>query len=287
MDGTVSLKVASQNESAVPMLSPDAYVRMLSNQYSSRGIVRAAQNEAQRQLEQEAETAHQFPSAYRLSGLSEAAIGGCYRRGKKYMSTEDLIRYFMETERERHQKSSVSDDGGMDVLEKSEENALSLPVKKEKATVSTAVSKLLPSGVVQTVKERKNAWLNFEKADTSRNRRAFPVSAVAAIATVAMSLMLIVAGSVMLTNAESQVAQLKKEITTVSAEVAELKSDNEIQHNLLEVRQIAVNELGMVEEEYIKSDYLQLSKEDSIEAFEEEREAGIGLAGLLSALGFK
>ena len=91
----------------------------------------------------------------------------------------------------------------------------------------------------------------------------------------------------MLTNAESQVAQLKKEITTVSAEVAELKSDNEIQHNLLQVREIAVNELGMVEEDYIRSDYMQLAKEDSIEAFEAEKEEGIGLSGLLSALGFK
>jgi cell division protein FtsB len=287
MDSTVSLKVASQNESAMPMISPDACVRMLSTQYASRGIVRAAQNEVKRQCEQEAQTANQFPSAYRLSALSEAAIGGCYRRGKKYMSSDDLIRYFNETEQERHQSSAVSDDNGMDVLEKSAEQALTLPAKKESTGIGASMASLMPSGIVQAVKERKNAWLNFEKADTSRNRRTFPVSAVAAIATVAMSLMLIVAGSVMLTNAESQVAQLKKEITTVSAEVAELKSDNEIQHNLLQVREIAVNELGMVEEDYIRSDYMQLAKEDSIEAFEAEKEEGIGLSGLLSALGFK
>lgn len=287
MDSTVSLKVGNKNESAMPMVSPDAYVRMLSTQYSSRGIVRAAQNEIKRQCEQEAQTANQFPSAYRLSTLSDAAIGGCYRRGKKYMSSDDLIRYFMETEQERHQNSSVSDNDGMDVLEKSGEQALTLPAKKETTGIGASMARLLPSGIVQTVKERKNVWLNFEKADTSRNHRAFPVSAVAAIATVAMSLMLIVAGSVMLTNAESQVSKLKKEITTVSAEVAELKSDNEIQHNLLQVREIAVNELGMVEEEYIRSDYMQLAKEDSIEAFEVEKEEGIGLLGLLSALGFK
>ncbi len=287
MDGTVSVKVSRQNETAVPMLSPDAYVRMLSDQYSSRGIVRAAQNEARRQQEQEAETAHRFPSAYRLSQLSEAAIGGCYRRGKEYMSGEDLIRYFTETERERHRGCSVSEDTGMDELQIDAEDAPSLPAQQRKATRVTALRKSFLPGVVQAAKERKGSWLNLEKADTSHNRRAFPVSAVSAIVTVALSLMLIVAGSVMLTDAESQVASLKKEITAVSAEVAELKSDRELQHNLLEIREIAVNELGMVEEEFLRSDYLQLAKEDSIEVFEEERESGIGLSGLLSALGFK
>lgn len=287
MDGTVSVKVSHQSESAVPMLSPDAYVRMLSNQYSSRGIVRAAQNEAQRQREQDAKIACQFPSAYRLSYLSEAAIGGCYRRGKDYMSGEDLIRYFMETEQERRSKCSVSEDTGMDEPPKKEEDAPKLPAKHKKTVRTTALSRAFSSGLVQAAKERKGAWLNFEKADTSHNRRAFPVSAVSAIVTVALSLMLIVAGSVMLTDAESQVACLKKEITAVSAEVAELKSNHEIQHNLLEIRDVAVNELGMVEEGYVRSDYLQLAKEDSIEVFEEERETGIGLSGLLSALGFK
>lgn len=287
MDGTVSVKVSHQNEAAVPMLSPDAYVRMLSEQYSSRGIVRAAQNEARRQQEQEAATAHQFPSAYRLSQLSEAAIGGCYRRGKDYMSGEDLLRYVMETERERHSKCAVSEDTGMDEPQAPSEDERNLPAKRKKTVRAMTLGKAFPAGVVQAAKERKGSWLNFEKADTSRNRRAFPVSAVSAIVTVALSLMLIVAGSVMLTDAESQVASLKKEITAVSAEVAELKSDRELQHNLLEIREIAVNELGMVEEAYLRSDYLQLAKEDSIEVFEEERESGIGLSGLLSALGFK
>ena len=104
---------------------------------------------------------------------------------------------------------------------------------------------------------------------------------------VAVSLMLIVASSVMVKQGENMVNELTLQAADVSGEIAELKSDLNVQNDLLEIREIAVNELGMVSEEYVKMSYLSLGATDSIEAFEEEREQTIGISALLSAIGVK
>jgi mannan endo-1,4-beta-mannosidase len=70
-------------------------------------------------------------------------------------------------------------------------------------------------------------------------------------------------------------------------EVAELKSDLCVENDLRLIRKVATEELGMVGEEYVRSEYLSGGAEESIEVFEEERESGIGLSTLLNALGIK
>ena len=98
-------------------------------------------------------------------------------------------------------------------------------------------------------------------------------------------MMMIVAGSLMLTNAESQVNQLNVDIDRLQGEISDLHSEMESDENLLRVREIAVEEYGMVGEEYLKMDYIGMDREEKIEVFSGDRENHVGLSALLSALG--
>ena len=55
----------------------------------------------------------------------------------------------------------------------------------------------------------------------------------------------------------------------------------------MEIRRIATEEYGMVSEEYLKMDYIELERDEIAEVAGGKRKDGIGLAGLLSAIGMK
>lgn len=283
------IREINSTEATGLQVSPAPHLNVIFDQYAKRGVVKAVQNTAEEQKQHEAETSALAPDAYRLSSMSEAAIIGIYRRGKDTMSASDLLRYFGETRARSIRNVDFSQNTGIDectgspIKEGCNAVAVAQPVKGLSSVVASA--KKLPKSVCSLVKSSAPAWFDTSKADAGKERTRFPVSAFAAVLAVAMSLMLIVASSVLLTRAESNVSKLQAQISTTSAEVAELRSDFEVQNNLLEIRRIAIEEYGMVEEDYLKTDYLSLSAEDSVEAFEEERDDKVSLSALLSAIG--
>ncbi len=251
----------------------------LSEQYADRGLAAAVKRTAKEQVRAEEETCKLSPDAYRLSSVGEATMRAKYRRGKEHMSSSDLLYYFSEV-RDAHLTDAILDGNtGVDVCEAAQEEiALA-------AAEQTAVSK--PREIKKKISEAWPTWFDRSEPDTSSDRRRFPLSALAAMVTVAVSLLLIVASSVMIRLAESDVSRLKDEISTVSTEAGKLKSDFEVQNDLVQIRRIATEEYGMVSEEYVKMDYISLGVEDSVEAYPEEREARMTLSALLSAIGIR
>ena len=269
-------------------ISAEPYLAALSEQYADRGLAKCARDTAEQQKLREAETSALAPDAYRLSSMTDAAVAGIYRRGKDTMSANDLLRYFGETRARAIRASDFSGNTGMDACTGSatkSETALTTVGQEKKLPSILSQAKALPATLGKHVKESLPTWFDSTRADTSKERTRFPISAFAAVLAVAMSLMLIVASSVLLTRAESNISRLQTEITDASAEVTKLRSDFEVQNNLLEIRRIAVEEYGMVGEEYLKTDYVALSSEDSVETFETDREEKISLSALLSAIG--
>ena len=102
-----------------------------------------------------------------------------------------------------------------------------------------------------------------------------------------MCLMLIVASNVMLTHAEDKLSTLTVEIDALTAEVADIEAKMNVKTDLLLIREIAINEYGMVGEEYVRMDYVTLHQKDVIEAYDGEEGRGVGLAAILSAIGIK
>lgn len=271
-------------------------VRAIAAQFSSRGLVKAVEADTRAQEEREAATRAEAPMSYRISTLSDAALTGLYRKGKDTMSAADLVSYIQETRALRTRDADFSAAPVEDELVQAGEaekamvaSVLGVQAHDLARTVKQLPQKLrsLPAQAMQAVRTRHTAWFDTSAQDVSKEQKRFPLSAFAALAAVAVSLMLIVASSVMVNHGEREVNQLTLQLSNLSNEVAELRSDLDVQNDLLDIRDIAVNEYGMVSEEFVKMTYLSSEKSDSIEAFEEEKEAEVGLSALLSAIGIK
>ncbi len=263
---------------------------LVSKQFATRGLARAVLNSAAEQQKNEEYTRALSPEAYRLSEMNEAAVSAYYRLGKEYMSTSDLLRYAADSRRAHLQGADLCGNTGIDECTGSnvlvETKALT-EKRGESAVVPVSCGRKLSVKAVKKISAALPTWFDSSAPDTHANNRRFPLSAIAAMLAVAASLLLIVASSVMIRLAESDVSRLKTQLSDASAVACELRSDFEVQNDLLQIRSIATEEYGMVSEEYVKMDYITLSGEDSVEAFEEEREEAMGLSALLSAIGLR
>jgi hypothetical protein len=266
---------------AVELSSEPALVAM-SDRYASRGLAKVVRENAEEQIRREEQTRAGAPDAYRLSALSEEDVDGIYRRGKDSMDTADLLRYFDET----RQKRTANVDFEHDSLEDVETVVAPVVEAAVSVSISQRVQKIVPAAY-QKLRENAAGWFHTGAADTFDNKRSFPLSAFAALAAIAVSLMLIVASSVMLTRAEDRVSRMTRKIDALASEVADLQADADVQNDLLVIRRIAIEEYGMVSEEYLKMDHVSMKTDDNIEVYEDEREESIGISALLSAIGIK
>jgi hypothetical protein len=228
--------------------------------------------------------------------MSDNAIGGCYRHGKENMSGSDLIQYFNETRSIRTKgegfSATFADDESVFLGEaektchpviKHEETQ---SVKEKIAALPTQI-KQLPANTIQFFRASMPAWFDFSPVDTTQSTRRFPLSAFAAIVAIAVSLMLIVASSVMIHHGEKRVSQLTVELSELAGEVSDLQSELDVKNDLLVIRDVATEEFGMIEEKYVKMQYLSMGSGDSIEVFEEEEQKTVGIAAILSAIGLR
>ena len=264
-------------------------VSALSKQFASRGLAKSVVLEANERMEAEEKTRELAPDAYRLSLLSEAAVKGIYKRGKDRMEVADLLRYAEECRRmhqSTHDEEINESNGDAEALlpapVKSAPNGLLARIKFAPTGV-----KALPAKTVAVLRERFPLWFDFRSADMSGESKKFPVSAFASILAIAVSLVLIVASALMITHTETKISKLNSEIATLNSEISDLESKLESSADLMEIRRIAVEEYGMVEEEHLKMEYLSLDSAEDIEVFEQKRNRELGLSAILSAIGWK
>ena len=271
-------------------------VKTITQQFVTRGVAKVVAQQNAEQIGKERETRKIAPTAYRLSGMSDAAVSGCYRHGKENMSGADLVQYFNETRSIRTKGEDFSEAFADDefVLAGKAEKPCQAAVKYEEVTSLSgkiaalpAQIKQMPAKVVEYVRTSLPAWFDFSPVDTTQSTRRFPVSAFAAIIAVAVSLMLIVASSVMIHQGEKRVSQLTVEVNELAGEVLDLKSELDVKNDLRVIRDVATEEFGMVEEKYVKMQYLSMGSGDSIEVFEEKKQETVGISAILSAIGLK
>ena len=291
-------ELQSNNTSVGQMLevSTSWEVENIAGQFAQRGVAKATFAQNSEQITKEKETRKIAPTAYRLSSMSDAAINGCYRHGKENMSGAELVQYFNETRAIRTQNEDFSVIPAEDesVLAGEAEKPCRAVVKheeeegiKEKLVALPAQIKQLPSKTIDFIRTSSPAWFDFSPVDTTQSTRRFPVSAFAAILAVAVSLMLIVASSVMIQHGEKRVSKLTVELSKLTSEVSDLQSEFDVKNDLLVIRDVATSEFGMVEEKYVKMQYLSMGSSDSIEVFEEKKQESVGISAILSAIGLK
>lgn len=169
----------------------------------------------------------------------------------------------------------------------SEDIKIYTPSAKSKRNFETRVFSAIDPKKVDRIKAVANDWLPKEEivvAKRSRKNRSLG-GMLLGIAGVAVSLMLIVSGSVMLNEATRDVKRLENEVRALHEEEKILKVELDMKNDINVLRDKAVNELGMIDKEYIEAIYLNSMGTDGIEVHDSDKSDDIGFSTILSAFG--
>ena len=152
-----------------------------------------------------------------------------------------------------------------------------------------------PTGVFNRVGDDKmrkikaiaNEWLPEEKiVDVKVKRSPRRMARItAAVAGIAISLMMIVGGSVLVSDAGREAKELENELKELEITRNQLSLELDMKNDVNVLREKATNELGMIRKEYVDAMYLDVSGNDSIEVFESEKDRNVGISAILSAFG--
>ena len=159
---------------------------------------------------------------------------------------------------------------------------------KKPGRSETAVFTKVTSEKVSKIKKVADEWLPEDKIVKAKKekRTARPFSRMLfAVAGTAISLMLIVSGSVMISGANRDVKDLENELHELKASENELGLELEMKNDVNVLRDRATEDLGMIRKEYVEANYLDVSGSDGIEVHEKEEEKNLGVAAILSAFG--
>ena len=282
MDRTEERRIVSGTE--------DRFAASLAERYRGRGVARVLNREIAERIAREREELSENPELYPISAANRAKLVGVYRRGKRNMSTEDLLDHVRATHEARTKDTDFSQAPATDEeVRRGEAEKEMLPAVRREAEV-TLPRRVTGTAItaVQTVRAmRPVGWIDLSKSKKTEDARRFPLAAFAALLAVAVSLMLIVASSVMVILAKSAVSTLDVRISREESAIARIRSDLNAENDLFSIRNVAEEEFGMIDASYLKTNYLSNSRSDSVTIYGREEPTEIGLSALMSALGMR
>ena len=270
--------------------------------FKGRGVMNTVRRDARQQSGTAMSTRAIAPGAYSNYGL-QSRVSDRYRtgvyEGGKYMTAADYVRYY-----EAHRRTMRPDaDLKFMAVVREEVPIENRPVKVKKSILPAATAenrkKVRPviSRLPAAIREKHPAleeraaeaygWLMADKIQEQprEKRRPFPISVASAILVVTISLALVVGGTVMESDANAVYRESTRQLSALKEEELDLEQRLSVKNDLAEIADYAQNTLGMVDRKYVEGTYLDVEKEERIEAYTEETPT-FGLSTLLSALGF-
>ncbi len=304
-DGEMSRDERRRREAADSNLDK-RYVEKLCERYRDRGIASHVHADAAQQEKNEALTRAMAPGAYikteQLSSKMGSSVGkNQYRSGrsdgKNYMTVDDFTRYYHDQRgykmpQFRYRSTNTVQDELAVASSDVTPRQYTLPKKAGWLTDTDKLPSVVKTLLKYSWAQRLNVWAGEtfprEKnmVKSTEKKRALPAGVLAALVTVAVSMTMIVGSTVLVSRSQMEVSQLKQELAEKREISGELSDKLDMKNDILNIRDIAVNEMGMVGEEYLDGNYIKADKVDEIEVYEKEEKKESGLAALLSALGF-
>ena len=157
-----------------------------------------------------------------------------------------------------------------------------------KKSFETRVFSTIDREKLEKIKTVANDWLpKDEIVEVKRTKKDRKLPKIfLGLAGVAISLMLIVTGSVMLSDATRDVKQLENELRALRETENELKLELDMKNDVNVLRERATLELGLISKEYVEAGNLNAGGSDSIKAHaDESADDKIGFSTILSAFG--
>ncbi|MBQ8331545.1 MAG: hypothetical protein IJX94_03485 [Clostridia bacterium] len=270
----------------------DSYNRCLTElreRYRYRGVSNNVKSELLLQTKKEESTRAIAPEAYVLFD-SNSKIADSYRsgeyRGSKYMTSDDFVRYF-KTRRAFYRPELIKTRTEETVVENN-----AVPKRHAASGRGLVQSDSGKEGhlarTASALKVLREKWFPIEAKEGREERQKFrlPVSAMSGIAVFAVSLGLIVGGSVMLGNASGEVGELNSSIAALEAKQNELQGQLDLKYNADEIEREAKS-LGMIKRQYADNEYVTVNGEEQIIIYEDGESENVGLAALLSSFGIE
>ena len=158
---------------------------------------------------------------------------------------------------------------------------------KKKKPGDTATFSRVDLSKLSKIKKAADEWMPAEEIVKVKEKKKSGIFSkmMLAVAGTAISLMLIVSGSVLISGASRDVKGLEKELNKLKAEENNLALELEMKNDVNVLRTRATDELGMIRKEYVEANYLDTRGSDAIEAYEKTEEENVGIAAILSAFG--
>ena len=268
----------------------DSYNRCLSElreRYRDRGVCVSVKTEHALQEAREESTRAIAPEAYVLFD-ARSKIADCYRSGEyngsKYMTSDDFVRYF------NHRRSFYAPK-----LQKEEAPTEVVPSDRRRALSNGRELGRTDSGkeghlktALSVLRGLREKWLPIEASEgrAEHGRFRMPAATMSGIAVFALSLGLIVSGSVMLGNAAGKVGEMNSTIATLEAKQTELQSQLDLKYNADEIEAEAKS-LGMIKRQHADQEYIEVDRGERITIYEDDEEELSGLSALLSSFGIE
>ena len=271
-------------------ITNDSYNRCIAelrNRYRGKAVSNNVKNESAALRERDA-IAMGSNSGYVLfdsrSKIADSYRSGVYN-GSRYMTSDDFVRYF-KTRRAFYAPTTFK----AAEAENSENTAV--PARKNGASPSSLGSGESGSKeshtqrLIAAVKKFAINWFPIERKEGRSEGRKFklPVSAMVGVAVFAISMTLIVSGSVLVEASAGEVGRLDSQIAKLKVEKADIEGKLDLKYTVDEIEKDA-KEMGMIKRQYADSKYITLEDDDEIVIYEGEAKENVGLATLLSAFG--
>ena len=271
----------------------DSYNRCIAelrNRYVGRGVgvntKRAvAEQDAKESKNMLAARADSVISFGRVSVITNEYRSGEYK-GARYMTSNDFVRYFRN--RDAYNMPIALRNAQQSMKDKAQRpEAVSVRGGAKRDSMVAADSTSKEGHLRARVETFLKKWFPAEPREgrSEGEKFRFPTVAVGSMAAFALSLGLIVGGSVMIGNASGELGTLNSRISRLEAQQTELQSKLDMKYNIDEIEEEAKS-LGMINKQYAESAYIEVSSDEEIEIYEQE-DTDVGFAALLNALGIK
>lgn len=286
-------------------------IDMLCERYRDRGVAGKVHADEARQKRQEALNRAVAPGQYIVTEQWEKADRRSasgkdsmdrYRsgnlNGKRFMTVNDFDRYYEDQRRYRNPQYQAPVVRAIrhDPTELAAESSGLEVAPPKKAGWLTDTDRLpapLRRLMHTSFMQKLNVWAaeTFPRetvvAESKRRATPIPAGAIAGLAVVAVSMSLVIGSTVLVSQSTREVSELKDRLEERQAIQSELSDQLDLKNDLLSIRERAVNELGMVGEQYLNGSSLKGDAEDHLE-IEDGSGSGerkSGWAAILSAFG--
>ena len=246
------------------------YINLLCDRFRNKGIAEKAHLDAQadaaasakRRARKGADTIDPKSKKYKTSLYN----------GKLYTGSEDFARYYKDlrgpkspdaaSRDEEEYKKALADSRGKVKLQSKKEMRLAIRKLMGEKLREIGLIPIKPKKLMETVGR------GFPDADAQgevkAKRKSMPKGMLFAVMIIFVSLLLIVTSSVMVSRTESDISRLESKLEELKKQEAKLSVDLEVKNNMINIKEIAEGEYGMVSAEYVASRYISIGREDTV-----------------------